>query len=76
MAWLAFWDLHPHTMLTPFPCRYTTAGALAALADVPGSEGLQVAGRWLGELLVTISKQVKPYHSVAAVSPQALPSLA
>ncbi|KAK9828200.1 hypothetical protein WJX74_002764 [Apatococcus lobatus] len=46
--------------------RYTTAGALAALAEVPGADGLQVAGKWLGELLVTLSMQVKPHHSIAA----------
>ena len=43
--------------------------ALEALASPPGAEGLHVAHAWLAEMLVHLSHEVRPYHSVRA-SPQ------
>ena len=38
--------------------------ALRALAAPAGSDGLHVAHAWLAELIVHLSRQVKPYHAV------------
>ena len=48
--------------------RSNVAAALQELALAPGSKGLGVASAWLGELVVTLSMNVKTYSSIRAVS--------
>ncbi|KAK9829898.1 hypothetical protein WJX72_008538 [[Myrmecia] bisecta] len=44
--------------------RYAAASALAALAAVPGPDGLRVASAWLGDVLVYLTRNVKAYNSI------------
>ena len=44
--------------------RHAAGTALAALASAPGSAGLHVAHAWLGELLIYLSRAVRPYEAV------------
>ena len=44
--------------------RHAAGTALAALASAPGAAGLHVAHAWLGELLIYLSRAVRPYEAV------------
>ncbi len=44
--------------------RHAAGTALAALASAPGASGLHVAHAWLGELLIYLSRAVRPYEAV------------
>ena len=47
--------------------RHSIAAALAMLASAPGSRGLSLASAWLGDMLVTLSHNVKTYSSIRVV---------
>lgn len=49
------------------PERNSIAGALKVLASVPGAKGLSVASAWLGELVISLSRNVKTYSSIRVV---------
>jgi len=48
--------------------RQSIATALHSMAATPGSTGLGVASAWLGEMVVSLSRDVKTYSSVRMVS--------
>ena len=52
--------------------RHSIAAALAVLASAPGSRGLSLASAWLGDMLVTLSHNVKTYSSIRVVGPSLL----
>lgn len=46
---------------------HLTSADVAGLASVPGTEGLQIAHKWLADLLVYFSKDVTAYSAVRLV---------
>ena len=48
-------------------CASSCPDCLAALASAPAVDGLHVAHRWLAEMIVHLSLDVKPYSSVKQV---------